>query len=313
MTPMYEKGRRFATVVNSALGRNFDEILGRGDLQAGSEVDFARQLQKLFAEAQAAWFERGQDELDGKTLRDYLEALSEDELLDFLQGLGEKMDYDFPSSVADRAEKISPAGREAWLKRITDTPPFLEAEENKALPKIYLQRQFLLTAAVWKDPAVSEAILDWFLAAEEPDERTAEAVGLYFRKIGPETAELLGERIRREIAEGRAEKNATDSLLESLTAICRGEEAFREPAYLVLREAFRKMDHKQIPAICLGDLGSLRAIPLLRAHIERYYKTIDRHLYYDIISSILRLGGSTKNLPDPFGDFSDRGIPGIYM
>jgi HEAT repeat protein len=61
--------------------------------------------------------------------------------------------------------------------------------------------------------------------------------------------------------------------------------------------------------ICLGDLGTLSAIPLLRSYIEDHHETIDRSLYLEIISAIKRLGGSTEDLPRPFGqdlDLDDR-------
>ena len=47
-------------------------------------------------------------------------------------------------------------------------------------------------------------------------------------------------------------------------------------------------------------------------YLEKNYKSIDRALYYDILSSVQRLGGSTEDLPDPFGDFNQAGGPGLF-
>lgn len=312
MTSMQEQGRCFAEVVNEAFARIFDELLNNEDLHQGTEAAFARGLEKRFAQAQTDWYLEPAPSLRGRSLNEFLQSLDENDFLAFLQGFLEKLDYDYPAGLEPLVAALSASGRAAWLAVITARSAQTDINSEAGLEAFYLLRQFLPLAAAWKDEQASRILLDWFLQAEEPDERSAEALGRYFRLLGSETAELLGERIRAEVKAGRADRNGTDYLLQDLTAICRADEELLNPAYLVLREAFRGMKKKQIPAICLGDLGSVRAIPLLRAYIEREYKSIERSLYYDILSSIQRLGGSTKDLPDPFGDFSGQGDPGAF-
>lgn len=312
MTSMHEKGRCFADTVNSSFSALFDVVINNEDLLKGSEADFARGLEKYFAEARENWYAQKQEELDGEVFADYLESLEEEELLSFLRGFFEKLDYEYPVSLNPLIEKLSPRGRETYLGMILSISPEIDSSDDGRLEDLYLLRQLLPLASVWQDDDVSRKLLDWYLEAENPNETTAEELGRYFRKIGGPAAEVLGERIREEVREKRASENGTDYLLQDLTYICKQDDALRGEAYLVLREAFRGMEQKQIAAICLGDLGSLRAIPLLRSYIERNYKSIERHLYYDILSSIQRLGGSTKDLPDPFGDFSAAGAPGAY-
>ncbi len=315
MTSMQEKGRRYAESVNKAFVRIFDELLNDERLHRGTEMQFARALEREFSAVQDAWYEEESEELGRRTLQDYLNEAEEEELLDFLQGFAEKLDYEFPAALEPIVAALTAEGRKRYLDLILQRSPEAGAgdlPEEEELADIYLLRQLLPMASVWKDDAVSSLLLDWYLEAETPDERTAESLGLYFRRFGAEGAALLGRRIRIEVQEGRSEQNGTDYLLQDLTAVCKGDEALIAEAYPVLRDAFRKMEKKQIAAICLGDLGSVRAIPLLRAYIEKNYKSIDRALYYDILSSVQRLGGSTEDLPDPFGDFNQAGGPGLF-
>lgn len=312
MTSMQDRGRSFAEIVNKAFMKLFDDLLNHEDLHKGTEVDFARGLQRLFAESQERWYDEPREALDGLSFNAWLDGLSETDRLDFLQGFSEKLDYDLPERTAEAVRRLSPESRELFLEKITAYRPDADMTKDEALEGIYLLRQFLPLAAAFGNEETRGRLLDWYLDAGVPDERVAEAFSLFIRAQGAEAEPILAAKIRRELGAGRGETNGTDYLLQDLTAICRGEEQLKEDAYLVLREAFRRMKKKQVPAICLGDLGSVRAIPLLRSYVEQNSKSIDRALYYDIVSSIQRLGGSIKDLPDPFKDFSGGRASGPY-
>ena len=66
------------------------------------------------------------------------------------------------------------------------------------------------------------------------------------------------------------------------------------------------MEHKVIAAICLGDYGDGRAVPLLKSYLDRHIREIDRQFFYETISAIKRLGGDISDIQDPFRDFSKK-------
>jgi hypothetical protein len=66
------------------------------------------------------------------------------------------------------------------------------------------------------------------------------------------------------------------------------------------------MRHKVIGAICIGDYGDPRGISVLKGYLDRNPGGFDRQEFYEILSSIKRLGGTTSDIHDPFRDFSIR-------
>ncbi len=327
-------GRDYANVVNQAFDDLFTEVLDKQDLQSNTEHDFARELRKLFDAAQADWYSQPHSLLVGKNLTDYLDSLEEDNLIGFLLGMSEVSDYPLHDLVKPYLLEISQAGREQFIGLITSVSPSVEpavdsedfesdsdagdagdagdAEDagdvgdysDMRLHEIYRLNQLLPLAGLWPDMELASVLLDWFLGTENPDERVAEALSAYLRTVGEPVCRTLIAKVEKELDEGRAGTNGTDYLLQDVAALAKFDDELRAEAYLVLRKAFKRLDNKIIPTICLGDLGTARAIPLLRTYVEKHQVDIDKDLYYEILSSINRLGGSTKDLPDPFGDFT---------
>ncbi len=301
----YNKGRDFAQELNTSFEKIFNQVLD--DVSAGyrNELAFAKGLESKFLEQQEAWYRQSHAILEDNTIRDFLASLNGEDTISFLQGMAEVSDFDFPTSVEDRVRAFTPEERDKFIQiieRIDVHPSQKSLEERNR--EIFLLKQFLPLAKVWSDEATVQRILAWFLSAGELDDRVADAIGEYIKGAGDAVVIPVTKRIHEEIEEGTAEDNGTDYLLQALTYVAKQEEKLREDFYPVLRTAFRTFSDKQIPVICLGDLGTVRAIPLLRSYIEKNEKTISRELYYEILSSIKRLGGSTKDLPDPFQDFS---------
>ncbi len=326
-------GIAYANEVNQAFDQLFTEVLDKQDVESDTEHDFARNLKHLFETAQADWYGKSHPLLAGKNLTDFLDGLEEQDLIAFLIGMSEIIDYPLHDLVKPYLQNFSSEARGQWIRLITDVSPEAspmnpeaspmnseaslmdpdtgiaglaeqEVDSTERLGEIYRLHQLLPLVGLWSDPAIIECILDWFLEAEEPDERIAESVSLYLRELGEEVCPILIARIHKELDEGRAENHGTETLLQDVAALARYNDEYRQEGYLVLRKAFLLMDDKVIPAICLGDLGTYRAIPFLRSYVEKKQGELSRDLYYEILSSINRLGGSTKDLPDPFGDFS---------
>ena len=108
----------------------------------------------------------------------------------------------------------------------------------------------------------------------------------------------------QEAAAGGSLSGPFEYVIIALTEVGRVKPS--DSIFLCLRECFRKMERKVIGAICLGDYGDGRAIPALKGFIDRHSDHIDRQLFYEILSSIKRLGGNVSDIHDPFGDFGNR-------
>ena len=92
-----------------------------------------------------------------------------------------------------------------------------------------------------------------------------------------------------------------EDLVIILTAI--GKANNSEEIYGALRTAFRWMKNKIYAVICLADYGDARAVPMLKSYINRHQDTIERDLFYEMMSAIQNLGGDIEDISDPFGDF----------
>jgi hypothetical protein len=89
-----------------------------------------------------------------------------------------------------------------------------------------------------------------------------------------------------------------------LTAI--GKEHPSEEIYDALRRAFRYMKNKIYAVLCLADYGDKRAASMFKNYINRNQDTIDRELFYEMMSAIQNLGGDISDIHDPFGDFQKK-------
>jgi len=145
-------------------------------------------------------------------------------------------------------------------------------------------------------------ILAKFCDTKKPDEFIADAVKEYFVCLEEAGVQALMDTLN---AVCESEKNFTvpyEYLLISLTSAGRANKI--DEIYLCIRNCFRKMPEKVIPAICIGDYGDPRGIALLKGYIDQNQGNLDRQFFYEALSSIKRLGGQTDDIKDPFRDFS---------
>ncbi len=303
MRDLRELGTSYAALLNEVFDDLFTEVLDNEDLHSESEVSFARKLKQRFEDRQEAWYETPHDLLGQNGLSDFLSSLSESEVIQFLLGLSQVSDYPFPDLVKPRLSEFSESAIDDFYSKIIEIEPAdLGEDSDERLREIFFLNQFLPLAALWPQESRVDQVVDWLLATPLADERVEDAVGLYLKTIGPAAAAPLKARIEQAFADENYESKSLDLLLQQLTQVSKFDDTLRQEAYTVVRQAFKNFSDKTIPTLCLGDLGTARAIPLLRTYIEKNQRTIDRRLYYDILSSIQRLGGTIKDLPDPFGD-----------
>lgn len=307
MGDYYELAKEFASEMNTHFELIFARLMDDSSIQNQNEANFARALHEESAKEQKSWLLQASALLGGKNLFQFIDTLQKNEIQPFLRGLADYSDFPLPSAIKEKVSLFDPEEKREFLRSILEISPERENQESQIpearFREYYRLSQFLTLATVWKDEETVNRVLNWFLDAKLADERIADAIGEYIKGIGTDAASIVTKKLEEELDAGSAEENASDELLQALTFVAKNDEQSMQAFYPTLRKAFKSFKNKLIPVICLGDLGSVRAVPLLRSFLENESDTIDRALYYEAISSIKRLGGSTKDLPDPFRDF----------
>lgn len=297
-------GIEYANLTNLTLEQHYDEILEEEvshetDMQALAERMFA-----LYGEAFAAWHKEKHDLFNGQNLAQFLQSLSNEDLLDFTFAFVRKSDFDLPEQLKQSLENLDISDRDKVLQELLETSiekkDFANVDEEIALR--YGTARLLNILAQWENPKYSESILKWLLNSKNPDERLQDDVVVYFEKNAEHSFDLLKEALEEELdsTENKQDKklnSITDILILALTKIGQKNEKFKDEAYKVLRKVFKEVKDKTLVVMNLGDLGSARAIPLLRSYIEDNYDEMPEELYADFYVAIKKLGGNTDDLP----------------
>jgi hypothetical protein len=154
--------------------------------------------------------------------------------------------------------------------------------------------EYLKLLGDWQCAGCLRPVVAKFFESAQPNEMLADAVRFFLSRVGETAIPVLLDSITTRLASGSGLDTAGEYLLIALTDL--GQEYPSEAVYACLRDAFRKMEHKAIGAICLGDYGDGRGVTVLRGYLERHPELDDRQVIGEILSAIKRLGGETADL-----------------
>jgi hypothetical protein len=146
----------------------------------------------------------------------------------------------------------------------------------------------------WEFAEGIEPLIAHFARQRQPAEIIAEAMRDYLRLFEEQPVEAIVATIKDSLTRANDLNAACEYLLITLTDI--GKEHPDGQILSCLKECFRKMGNKAIAAICLGDYGDGRAIPVLRGWLDMNPQVDDRQILYEIVSAIQRLGGDISDL-----------------
>lgn len=300
-------GQAYAEETNQLLAMLFNKILDSEDIAGSSEREFAENLSRRFMSETAKWYAKPSAGLDGKNLEKYIQTLDENELLALTVGIASKLDFDLPEVLVNALKEVSEETKEATLEellKLSAEAKNQRTETSDEQDEIYLTSQLLVILSLWPNEDRVSKVLEWYLAVEVPDDRIGDAVSIFLESAGQEAIPAI-ENIVKPALKGDDKNNPKYAyLLQGLTNIAKHEEAMKDDVYKVLREAFKTLNSKSMIALMLGDLGSARAIPLLRSYVENNQTTIDEGLYYDIVASLKKLDANLEGLPDLKGRFA---------
>jgi len=246
------------------------------------------------------------ERLGDKSMREVWDEMTFEEKTEALEYSALNLDRGVPQSlVSSIASEPSETVRDycgriigecAWTEdEMSDENVLFEMQFQKAIACFDVLTQM-------KEPCFIQAVLDRYMSYGQTREFVAESIAGYVEAF-PE----VSEPYLIDIIEGNTEtglEGPCEDVLIMLTEI--GKEHKTEEIYQTLRHAFRYMTNKIYAVICLADYGDDRAVAMFKNYINRNQKTIERDLFYEMMSAIQHLGGDISDIQDPFGDFQKK-------
>lgn len=269
--------------------------------------EYIQRLAKDETDKATAKLENEPDErLGDKSMRQVIDELSFEEKTEALEFAALNLDRGVPQSLAASIAAEDPdevrdycgkvIGECAWTEEeMTDDNVLFEMQFQKAIACFEV-----LTAM--KEPCFIQAVLDRYMSYGKTREFVAESIAKYVEAF-PEVSEPFLINIIEQNTEDGLEGPCEDCLI-MLTEI--GKQHKTEEIYQTLRHAFRYMTNKIYSVICLSEYGDDRAVSMFKNYINRNQQTIDRDLFYEMMSAIQNLGGDITDIQDPFGDFQKK-------
>ena len=305
------------------LDQKMDEMADKMmDVPADSdEMSYESYLQSRVmeeTESQMALMEDQEDDLlDGMSMREYFLGLSVDELLEIQRYCAVNLDGKEPKSLTEALvgkaesddmvyEKLrnyaaETIGDAAWIEEeLKDENKIFEMEFTKVKACLELLIEL-------RDGSLIAAILDRFLSYPETRDFVADSIAGYVEAFPEVSVPFIIDKL-----DSNSDSGLTGPFEDLVIILSRiGKNQPSEDIYMALKHAFRYMKNKIYAVICLMEYGDGRAIPMLKGYVNRNKDTIERDLFYEIMSAVRNLGGDISDIEDPFGDFDGKkNIPG---
>ena len=244
------------------------------------------------------------EKLGGKSLREYFDSMSLEEKEEALEYSAVTLDCGVPDaliasiaaedrdSVRDYCSNL--IGDAAWTEdELDDQDKLFEIEYQKV-------KACLDVLIKMKEFCFVKAVLDRFMSYHQTKEFVAESIKDYVVGGAEVSVPILMDLIEENTDTGL--EGPAEDIVIMLAEIGMAQPS--EEIYQTLRHAFRAMTNKIYAVICLAEYGDNRAVALMKNYINRHQDSIDRDLFYEMMSAIQKLGGDISDINDPFGDFT---------
>ncbi|MEI8200716.1 MAG: hypothetical protein WCG21_11695 [Eubacteriales bacterium] len=289
---------------NRVLGEVYDELLeGVSNETTLASSEFQDYLQNSVVNSLQPWFVTELEGLSEGTPEVFFDSLLKiEDVMTVFTIAAEMLDGDLPDLLMLRVGAFGEASSDRLVEMALahDWAPAEGEDDDAFRKKLAVSLAALRVLGQWTYEPAIEPVLNRFCALSEPDEYVADGIKAFVVPFAEKIVPELSARI--EGGAGAGLKGPFEYLVIYLTEIGRAEPD--EEIFQCLKKAFRNMEHKVIAAICLGDYGDGRAVPLLKSYLDRHVREIDRQFFYETISAIKRLGGDISDIQDPFRDFS---------
>jgi hypothetical protein len=284
-----------------ALSTSLDEALATvDDEDVLHEPEYEEHLHNIAQNDLQEWFSTPLAGLAGRTPGSVLEALdSLATTMVFFEEAVLHCDDEIPDPLKLKLGSFGTAAADA-LMTLALAPSWEAVSESveRPLAQLVAARAVALLGE-WGTKDALELLAAKFSSLTEPDESLAESFRDYCKAIGPDAARVLAGYVETAArAESGGLEGPYDYMLIAIADIGRLHPDDR--LFQCLRTAFRRMEHKAVGAICLGDYGDGRAVPTLKGFLDRFEGRIDRQTFYEVTNAIRRLGGVLTDIRNPF-------------
>lgn len=308
--------KRYDEIEKLVLDQQMDDFQARMSQFEGDEKTYEEYvLDKVLSEARMQMLgmeEEPAEELGGKSFKQYISEMNLSDLIDVQDYCATVLDSEIPLSITNeisgRDERdviidkaLKAINNTAWTEEELLNQPdgedkLFEMEFNK------VKAWFQVLIKISYSDAVA-VVIDRFMTYDLTREFVAEAISSYIEAFPEVSVPMIISKLDDAKEEGI--KGPCEDLVMMLAAI--GKDVKSDEIYMALKTAFRYMENKIYAVICLGEYGDSRAIPMLKGYINRHQETIERDVFYEILSAVQKLGGDTSDIQDPFCDFDKNG------
>lgn len=304
---------RYDQLVKLVLDQKIDEFADKMDERPpeDDDVTYETYLQRIAmneTEEQSRLMEAQPNELlGGMSMNDYFKTLPWEELKEVLEYSALELDRGVPDSVinavsssSDKEQVVSYA--QQVVKDAAWTDEELGNEDSLFEMEFQKVKACFKVLSAMNESGLLVPTLERFMSYDKIPDFVADSVAEYIEAFPDESISLIIDILNEHKEDGLT--GPCEDLVIMLTRI--GKEDQCDEIYNALRSAFRYMSNKIYAVICLADYGDDRAVPMLKSYINRNQSTIDRDLFYEIMSAVQALGGDISDISDPFGDFQKK-------
>lgn len=235
------------------------------------------------------WANTPNSSIGGITPKEYFDSIAELDLLIELFKMAAKLcDNDIPDPLLDRLHTFNDDAVNCLLDLASDNKLLYDDDEQ------IISLMAIRTIGKWKSLSALEPLIKLMFDISEDNEIVIEEILNFMIQIGQSAANRIIEILNESSDIGNLEEYLLDTLVKIGVTV--KDRNLYDSIYRAIKSTFVKMENKLFGAICLGNFGDGRAIPVLRGYIEKNIDTIDYETFLEIKSSIHRLGGNIDDI-----------------
>ncbi len=271
---------------NTFMSESFEKLIEEqlNNLSAKEVENNLGEITYRLKEFEEIWYRTPINELGNITPKQYFEDKEDlNELVDIFKQGALICDENLPQGFLNKLKSFGSKVEEILIRLATDEN--LIDTENYLIPVMAMK-----TLGEWKTTEGIKPLIQLILRCENKPEIIKESIWNTLDKIGTEAIYPIIECL-----------NTSDKINDPheylLLALARiGVQNRSDTIFKCLKGTFVKMENKIYGAICLGEYGDPRAIPALRGYVEKNISTIDKDLFYEIKSAVIKLGGNMNDM-----------------
>lgn len=282
-----DKGKAFFESFNMAVEAAYNKYfdIAEKDILKGIRED-TDLLDSFLASGIEKWESTCLSELDGYTPIQYIEQVNDFNDIMKLFHLGAVMcDDRLPSVFLKKLESFGEVSIEALLELSRKSIAGMCDEDEFQASQLAVK-----ILGIWRCERAVIPLIELLFNGSGDTDLLYENIKEALVGIGKPAIPVLIQYIESD----GFKSEVMDYLLMALSDI--GEKYRSDEVYKCLKNAFVVMPDKAIGAICLGNYGDGRVIPALRGFLEKNKETLEKEVFYEIISAIKKLGGNTEDI-----------------